>query len=318
VERGYLKRLLIALGGNAILKAGQRGTIQEQLSNVETTARKLAKLVASWYEVVITHGNGPQVGNILIQNERAKEEVPAMPLDICGAQSQGLIGTLMEQVLSNEFKHMGKSTEIAALLTQVVVDRADPAFIHPTKPIGPWLTPEEKQVAEKEGGHWIEDIKKGWRRVVASPMPLRIVNNGSIEALISQGVVVIACGGGGVPVIEDEKGNLHGVEAVIDKDLASQCLALDIEADIFLILTDVPAVYLNFGKDNQESINRIQASAMRKLLEQKTFPAGTIGPKVEAAVRFVEMGGEKAVIAGLEQAEDALKGKTGTTILKDL
>lgn len=317
MEQGYLKRLLIALGGNAILQAGQLGTIQEQLANVEATARKLAKLVASWYEVVITHGNGPQVGNILIQNERAKKEVPAMPLDICGAQSQGLIGNLMEQVLSNEFKQMGKSTEIAALLTQVVVDRADPAFKHPTKPIGPWLSPGEKQVAEKEGGHWIEDPEKGWRRVVASPMPLRIVNKGSIEALIRQGVVVIACGGGGVPVIQDKQGNLKGVEAVIDKDLASQCLALDIEADIFLILTDVPAVYLNFGTESQEPIERIQAGAMRKLLEQKTFPAGTIGPKVEAAVRFVEMGGEKAVIAGLEQAEDALKGKTGTTIIRD-
>jgi carbamate kinase len=283
---------------------------------VEATARKLARIVASWYEVVITHGNGPQVGNILIQNERAKDEVPAMPLDVCGAQSQGLIGNLIQQVLSNEIRQMGKSTEIATVLTQVVVDRSDPAFKHPTKPIGPWLSRDAMLEAKKAGSHWIEDPKKGWRRVVASPMPLRILNRGSIVALISQGIVVIACGGGGIPVIQDEKGTLSGVEAVIDKDMASQCLAQDIDADIFLILTDVPAVYLNFGTDKQTPIGRIRADEMRDLLDKKTFPAGTIGPKVEAAVRFVEIGGEKAIIAGLDQAEDALKGKTGTTIVK--
>ena len=317
MEPEYLKRLLIALGGNAILQAGERGTIQEQIANVEATARKLARIVASWYEVVITHGNGPQVGNILIQNERAKDEVPAMPLDVCGAESQGLIGNLIQQVLSNEIRQMGKSTEIATVLTQVVVDRNDPAFKTPTKPIGPWLTREEMLEGKKAGSHWIEDPDKGWRRVVASPMPLRILNRGSIVALISQGIVVIACGGGGIPVIQDESGNLSGVEAVIDKDLASQCLARDIDADIFLILTDVPAVYLNFGKDKQTPIGRIRAAEMRALLDKKTFPAGTIGPKVEAAVRFVEKGGEKAIIAGLDQAEDALKGKTGTTIIEE-
>jgi carbamate kinase len=316
VEPEYLKRLLIALGGNAILQAGERGTIQEQIANVEATARKLARIVASWYEVVITHGNGPQVGNILIQNERAKDEVPAMPLDVCGAQSQGLIGNLIQQVLSNEIRQMGKSTEIATVLTQVVVDRNDPAFKHPTKPIGPWLTRDSMLEAKKNGNHWIEDPEKGWRRVVASPIPLRILNRGSIVALISQGIVVIACGGGGIPVVQDERGNLSGVEAVIDKDLASQRLALDIDADIFLILTDVPAVHMNFGTDKQTPIDRIHAAEMRDLLNKKIFPAGTIGPKVEAAVGFVEMGGEKAIIAGLDQAEDALKGKTGTTIVK--
>jgi len=316
VEPEYLKRLLIALGGNAILKAGERGTIQEQIANVEATARKLARIVASWYEVVITHGNGPQVGNILIQNERAKDEVPAMPLDVCGAQSQGLIGNLIQQVLSNEIRRMGKSTEIATVLTQVVVDPNDPAFKHPAKPIGPWLTRDAMLTAKKKGSHWIEDPEKGWRRVVASPIPLKILNRGSIVALISQGIVVIACGGGGIPVIQDKKGTLSGVEAVIDKDLASQCLALDIDADIFVILTDVPAVYMNFGTGKQTPIGRIQAAEMRALLDKKTFPAGTIGPKVEAAVRFVEKGGEKAIIAGLDQAEDALKGKTGTTIVK--
>jgi len=317
VEQRYLKRVLIALGGNAILQAGQRGTIEEQIANVQTTSRKLAKIIASWYEVVIAHGNGPQVGNILIQNERAKAEVPAMPLDVCGAQSQGLIGNLMQQILSNELKEIGKSTEIATLLTQVVVSPEDPGFKNPTKPIGPWFTREGMLGAKKEGDHWIEDPKKGWRRVVASPVPLKIVNTESIATLLKQGIVVIACGGGGVPVILDEKGNMHGVEAVIDKDFASHCLALDIQADIFMILTDVPAVYLDFGTEKEQPIGRIKVDAMRKLLEKKIFPAGTIGPKVEAAVQFVEKGGEKAIIASLQDAEDALKGKTGTVIVRE-
>jgi carbamate kinase len=223
---------------------------------------------------------------------------------------------MLQQVLSNDLKRLGKSTEIFTILTQVVVDVADPAFGDPTKPIGPWLTHEEMLVKRKEGETWTEHPEKGWRRLVPSPRPVRIVNARGIEALLRNGFLVVACGGGGVPVIETADGTLQGVEAVIDKDLASECLATDIRAHILLILTDVPAVYLNFGAHDEKPIGRIRMEEMRKLIEEEGFPPGTIGPKVEAAVRFVEKGGQWAIIASLDHAEEALKGKSGTIVEK--
>jgi len=317
VEERYLKRLVVALGGNAILQFGEKGTVEEQISNLKRTCLKLAPIIASWYQVVITHGNGPQVGNILIQNKIAKKEVPAMPLDVCGAQSQGLIGYLLQQVLSNELKRIGKNNETCVVFTLVEVDPADPAFKNPSKPIGPWFTNQDMLEAKREGETWIEHPQKGWRKVVPSPRPIRILNERSIETLLKNGVVVVACGGGGVPVIKDAKGMLQGTEAVIDKDLASECLSTEIQAHILLILTDVPAVYLNFGTPDEKPIGQIQAESMRKLLEENIFPAGSIGPKIEAAVRFVENGGERAIIADLEHAGEALKGKTGTIIIRE-
>ncbi len=315
LEEGYLKRLVVALGGNAILQFNERGTVQEQVSNLQRTCCHLAPIIASWYQVVITHGNGPQVGNILIQNERTKDEVPPMPLDVCGAQSQGQIGYLLQQVLSNELKRIGKGTGTSVVLTMVAVDPDDPAFENPSKPVGPWYAREGMLAAKKEGETWIQDPQKGWRRVVPSPRPVRIVNARSIEASLNYGLVVIACGGGGVPVVEDKNGLLQGGEAVIDKDLASECLATAIRAQILLILTDVPAVCLDYGTPQEKPIGPIHVREMRGLFERGLFPPGNIGPKVEAAIRFVEHGGERAIIASLESAEEALKGKAGTIIV---
>jgi carbamate kinase len=311
LEAKYLKRILIALGGNAILKSKERGTVEEMRKNIKEACRQLVPIIASWYQVVITHGNGPQVGNILIQNEKAREEVPAMTLDVCGAQSQGQLGYLLQQVLSNEIKNLGKEAEVASVVTQTVVSADDPAFASPTKPIGPWL----KEPGPPEH-RYLHDPQRGWRRLVPSPQPLAIANHKTIEALLRSGIVVIACGGGGVPVVNEKGTGLKGQEAVIDKDLASQCLANALGAHILLILTDVPAVYLDFGTPQQKPIDQIDLPAMKNLLRQGKFPAGSIGPKVEAAIRFVEQGGEKAIIASMDRAEDALKGKSGTLIYK--
>jgi len=317
LEDIYVKRLVVALGGNAILKFTEKGTVQDQISNLKITSTQLAPIIASWYQVVITHGNGPQVGNILIQNERTRREIPAMPLDVCGAQSQGQIGYLLSEVLSSELRRIGKRTEVCIILTQVVVDEHDTAFDNPSKPIGPWLTQEEMYSVKKPGETWIENPKKGWRKVVPSPKPIQILNTKAIETLLRNGVTVVACGGGGVPVIEDDVRGRRGVEAVIDKDLASACLATEIQAHILMILTDVPTVFLHFGTPKQDSIRHIDVVAMRKLYDKRLFPVGNIGPKVEAALQFVEAGGEKAIIASIDEAEAALKGKAGTIIERE-
>lgn len=317
MEESYLKRIVIALGGNAILRFGEAGTAEEQIANLKTACEKLTPIIGSWYHVVITHGNGPQVGNILIQNEKARGNVPSMPLDVCGAQTQGQIGYLLQQVLCNELRRKAMGIEVSALLTMMVVDEADPAFRKPSKPIGPWFTEEEMVAVRREGETWTENPQKGWRKVVPSPQPLRLVNPRSIQTLLKNRQVVIACGGGGVPVIEKEDGSLRGVEAVIDKDLASERLATGIDAHILIILTDVPGVFLNFGTPEEKPIGRIELRAMKELFEEGVFPAGSIGPKVEAALRFMENGGEKAIISSLENAEDALKGKMGTMIIRE-
>lgn len=317
MEELYLKKVVIALGGNAIIQYGQKGTVEEQFFNLIQTSSKLAPIVSSWYHVVITHGNGPQVGNILIQNERGKSEVPPMPLDVCGAETQGQIGYMLQQAMSNELSRMGKVVEVSALLSMVVVDSGDPAFSNPSKPVGPWFSHEQMLAARKEGEGWVEVPQKGWRKVVPSPKPVKIVGTRSIETLLKDGRVVIACGGGGVPVVEDENGFLRGVEAVIDKDMASECLATSIRADILMILTDVPMVCLNFGTPEEKPIGKISLHGIKKIVEENKFPAGSIGPKIEACIRFVEAGGERAIITSLDQAEEALKGKTGTIIVSE-
>jgi carbamate kinase len=310
------KRIVVALGGNAILRSHEKGTIQEQLGNVQETCNRLASMISQWYQVVITHGNGPQVGNILIQNESAKDRVPAMPLDVCGAESQGLIGYMIQRSLRDALLRVGKNRTVASLITQVVVDGDDRAFRHPTKPVGPFY---EKEHAEKEmqakGEHWIEQRGKGWRRVVPSPNPMAIVEKEAIRNLIDSGIVVIACGGGGIPVIQRGEGHLEGVEAVIDKDLAAQCLARDIDADILLILTDVESVMLRFGEPDQVALREVSAVELRNYQEEGHFPDGSMGPKVEAALRFVERGGETAIITSLSCAHEALKGKVGTRVM---
>ncbi len=310
------KRLVVALGGNAILRSTEKGTIEEQLRNVMETSRHLTDMITKWYQVVITHGNGPQVGNILIQNEAAKDKVPAMPLDVCGAESQGLIGYMIQHSLGAELARLGKPRTVTALVTQVVVDEKDPAFKHPTKPVGPFY---EQEYAEKrmktQGEYWVEQKGKGWRRVVPSPEPKEIVEKEAIRNLIDSGIVVIACGGGGIPVVHLGEGRLKGIEAVIDKDLAAQCLARDIGADILLILTDVESAMVRFGQSDQSSLREVSIAELRRYQKEGHFPDGSMGPKVEAAIRFVEGGGKTAIITSLSRAHEALKGKVGTRVV---
>jgi carbamate kinase len=310
------KRIVVALGGNAILRSHEKGTIEEQSRNVRETSGRLASMITQWYQVVITHGNGPQVGNILIQNEVAKDKVPAMPLDVCGAESQGLIGYMIQRALRLDLLRLGKRRTVTSLVTQVRVDENDNAFRHPTKPVGPFYGREyaEKQM-KRSGEQWIEQKGKGWRRVVPSPEPKEIVEKEAILNLIDSGIVVVACGGGGIPVIQTGEGGLEGVEAVIDKDLAAQCLARDIGADLLLILTDVETVMLRFGQPDQFALREVSVVELRKYQREGHFPDGSMGPKVEAALRFVEGGGETAIITSLSGAHEALKGKVGTRVV---
>jgi carbamate kinase len=307
------KRVVVALGGNAILQPKQSGTSEIQFENVRNTCAQLADLITDGYQLIITHGNGPQVGNILLQNEEAKAVVPPMPLDICGSQTQGFIGYMIQQSMKNLLPHRNVGT----ILTQVLVDANDPAFQHPTKPIGSFYTQEEADHLRAEKGYaMVEDSGRGWRRVVPSPDPKSIVEKELILALLEKDVLVIASGGGGVPVVSDTRGKLTGVEAVIDKDLAGQRLAMDVEADALMILTDVEAVAIHWGKPEQKFLGRLTVAEARKLMAEGHFKAGSMGPKVEAAVRFIEMGGEMSVIASLNNAADALAGRAGTVITK--
>lgn len=307
-----MKKIVVALGGNAILQAGQKGTAQEQMANVQLAAEQIAQLVLAGHQVVLTHGNGPQVGNILLQNAAASPAVPAMPLDICGSQTQGFIGYLLQQSLSNVLQKQGQSKQVVTVVTQVVVDANDPAFSSPTKPIGPFYSAEQAAEFMAQGMALKEDkARGGWRRIVASPMPLRICEREAVISLIDSGAIVIAAGGGGIPVVETAAG-LRGVEAVIDKDLAGQRLANDIGADILLILTDVEAVALDWGLPTQRFLHDVSLAEASAYQAEGHFQAGSMGPKVAAACNFLAAGGEMAIIASLQAATQALAGKTGT------
>lgn len=310
-------KIVVALGGNAILQPGQFGSSGEQRHNVDVTAEAIAELIRRGHQVVVTHGNGPQVGNILIQNEEASVQVPAMPLDICGAESQGQIGYMIQQSLHNRLHALGIDRPVATVVTQVIVDPADPAFANPTKPVGPFYTREKAQELEQARG-WVmkEAGPKGWRRVVPSPRPKAIYERDSVRALIASGAVVIASGGGGIPV-RDDQGVLSGVEAVIDKDLAGERLAHDVDADIFIILTDVEQVALRYGTPEQQNLSRLTLSEVARYAGEGHFRAGSMGPKVEAASRFVAAGGERAIITSLHRAVEALEGRAGTAIVPD-
>lgn len=308
---------VVALGGNAILQPGQKGTAAEQLANVQATAKSIVELIKEGYDIVVTHGNGPQVGAILLQNEEAASVVPPMPMDICGAETQGQIGYMIQQSLGNELVKAGIKRDVATVVTQVVVSEEDPAFANPTKPVGPFYGEEEAKKLMAERG-WVmkEDAGRGWRRVVPSPNPLKIKEKNTIVELVKNGTIVIASGGGGIPVLEKESGETVGVEAVIDKDLAGECLARDVEADILLILTDVNYVALNYGTPEQENLTRVTLETMRRYQKEGHFKAGSMGPKVEALLRFVENGGERAIITSLASAPAALRGETGTEVVK--
>jgi len=310
------KTVVVALGGNAILTRGQKGTVEEQTANVHGTCEQLASIVlgGAW-RIVVTHGNGPQVGNILLQQDAAKHIVPPMPMDICGAQTQGMIGYMIQQSLLNLFAQRGRADiPVAPVVTQVLVDEMDPAFANPSKPVGPFYGHEEAQrLREEMGWHVVEDAGRGWRRVVPSPDPKGIVEREAIRVLVQNRVVVIASGGGGIPVVR-ASGGLRGVEAVIDKDLAGECLAEDVGAHVLLILTDVEHVQINYGKPDARPLERLTPAEARQYMDQGQFARGSMEPKVRAAVRFVEAGGERAVISSLSRAEAALDGRAGTQV----
>ncbi len=312
------KTVVVALGGNAILQRGQKGTLEEQLNNVRGTCEQLAEMVLSGrWKLVITHGNGPQIGSVLLQQEAAKHSVPPMPMDACGAQTQGMIGYMIQQSLHNILHARGRGDiPLATVVTQVVVDKDDQAFRSPSKPVGPFYSPEEaRELKERMGWDVVEDAGRGWRRVVPSPDPISIAEKEFISILVQNRAIVIASGGGGIPVVQED-GRLKGVEAVIDKDLAGEQLAEDVQASVLLILTDVPQVKLNYGKPEEKALDRLTAAEAKQYLEQGHFAKGSMEPKVRAAVRFVEAGGERAVIASLGQADQALTGTAGTQVVR--
>ncbi|MBP2076995.1 carbamate kinase [Oceanobacillus polygoni] len=310
------KTIVAAIGGNAILQAGQEGTFENQMNNVRTSAKFLARLIKDGYKLVITHGNGPQVGNILRQNEEAADVVPQLPLDALSGQSQGFIGYMMVQCLVNEFQALGIDAPVTNLLTRVEVSRDDADFQNPSKPIGAFYSEEEsKQLAAEKGWKMVEDSGRGYRRVVPSPEPLKIHEAQTIKTLTEAGNVVVACGGGGIPVVTAENGTVEGVEAVIDKDRSGFKLAQEMEADVFMILTDVENVYVNYGTPEQKALGQIKVDEMDGYVAEGQFSAGSMGPKVESALQFAKTTGT-AIICSLEQVDKAIRGESGTIISK--
>ncbi len=308
-----METLVLAVGGNALLRPGDKGTAEEQMLRAQETAENIYPLFEK-FKVVVTHGNGPQVGAILLQNENSKNIVPPMPLDICGAMSQGEIGYMLAQSFNNVLERKKIDKEIVTVLTRVIVDKDDPAFRNPSKPIGPFYTEEEaKKLAREKGWQVIEDSGRGWRRVVPSPDPREIVEKRAIRKLLDEGFIVISVGGGGIPVIRDD-GKLIGVEGVIDKDLASATLGHDIGADKMFILTSVDRVYLNFGKPEQQPLESMSVQEARRYLEEGHFKKGSMYPKILASIRFLEGGGKEVLITSPEKVTAALKGETGTWI----
>ncbi len=306
-----MQTVVIALGGNAILRPGQQGLYGEQLESIDRTADQIADVIARGNRVVVTHGNGPQVGAIVIQNDAGRDQVPAMPLDVCGSMSQGMLGYMIQQRLSAALHSRGAERCVTTVVTQARVDAEDPAFRRPSKPIGPFYSEEEARAKMRETDEtWVDDAGRGWRRVVPSPDPLQIVESDAIRSLIANDVVVICVGGGGVPVVRDDEG-LRGVEAVIDKDFASERLAREIDADKLLILTDVPQVMLNYGEPDEEPLDEVRLEEAEAYERQGQFGAGSMGPKVGACLRFVRHGGQ-AVVTSLDNASTALDGKAGT------
>ena len=311
------KLAVIALGGNALLRGNQAGTIEEQEKNTFDTCKQLVDLIKKDYNIIITHGNGPQVGNILLRNEAGydKYKIPQMPMDICVADSQGGIGYMIERMMRNVLTEEKIKKNVVTLVTQVLVDKNDPAFENPTKPVGAFYLKEEADLlAKKNNWSFKKDSRnRGWRKVVASPSPIKIINQSVIRSLASSGKIVIAVGGGGVPVFKHENGYLEAIEAVVDKDLASSVLATNIKADAFYILTDVPNVYINFNTKDQKALGKIKISTAKKYLENGEFGAGSMGPKIKAAITFTENSGNVSVITDSDNLP--IKG-CGTRLVK--
>ena len=311
-----MKKIVIALGGNALQEAGKPATAEAQLAVVEKTAGYIADINDEGYQVVLAHGNGPQVGRIVLQNEYATPVSPAMPFDVCGAMSQGYIGYHIQQGLTKILRERGNQKQVVTVVTQVLVDRNDPKFQNPSKPIGPFYTEQEaKTIAEEKGYVMKEDAGRGWRRVVASPVPVAIEELDAVRCLVDHGFITVTVGGGGIPVIRNDKGELEGTAAVIDKDLASEKLAEDLDADALVILTAVEKVSINYKKPNQTDLDTMSVAEAKQYMAQGHFAPGSMLPKIEAAVKFVESKpGRVSIITSLDKAVEALNGSAGTTL----
>jgi carbamate kinase len=314
---------VVALGGNCILRAGQRGTIEEQYENLRRTAEQLLGLLSGRSRIVITHGNGPQVGNLLLASTMAQATVPPMPLDICGAATEGFMGYMIQNTLANCLRQARAPHNITTVISQVVVDRNDPAFQRPSKPIGPFYSESEAaRLRDEKGWHIIQDSARGYRRIVASPMPVSLQQARIIKSMLDAGEIVVAVGGGGIPVVREDNRNLSGVEAVIDKDYASARLAIEVDADVLFILTAVEHVYRDFATPRQKALKNLTVAESKKLLDEGQFGKGSMEPKIRAAVMFLEEADsdrqrEREVIITLpETALAALQGKTGTRITR--
>ena len=309
-----MKTALIAVGGNSLIRAGEKGTVAEQIANARRTAGAIAGLVADGWRLVVTHGNGPQVGAQLLRSERACDQVPEQTLDVCGAATQGEIGYVLAQALRHELAAAGQQIPVVSLVTQTLVSRDDPAMSHPTKPIGPFYSRADAEARRREFD-WqiVEDAARGYRRVVPSPEPVEIVELEVIRDLVERGVLVVACGGGGIPVVRSN-GGVAGIEAVIDKDRASALLASELGVDLFIISTDTDYVYLDYKKPAQQPLRRASVAEMERHYRDGHFPPGNMGPKVESALRFLKAGGHEVIITSYEHLVEAVAGRAGTHI----
>ena len=310
------KIALVAFGGNAMLPEDQKGLQSEQMRNAARAAELLVHIVQKGYELIVVHGNGPQVGNLLIQMEAAADKIPPYSLDVCDAMTEGSMGFMLERALINELRRRSVDKEVASLVTQVVVDKDDPAFAKPTKPVGPFYSKSRGQeLAREKKWSMVEDAGRGYRKVVPSPKPIDVVNNRIIRELVEAGRIVIAAGGGGIPVIINANGLFEGVEAVIDKDYAASLLAREVKADLFIILTAIERVFIDFGKPSQREAPVLTVDEARKHLADGQFPPGSMGPKIRAAVEYIEAGGREVLITKDSHLKAALINRSGTRIV---
>jgi carbamate kinase len=310
-----IRLAVLAIGGNSLIKDKNHIALSWQYETLKETVQYIVDLIAEGLSVVITHGNGPQVGFIYRRGELGRHELPLIPLDICGADTQGAIGYMIQKALLNEFRKRDIAKRVTTVVTQTIVDRNDPSFEHPTKPIGSFMAEKEALANKKElGWQVVEDAGRGFRRVVPSPVPQEIIELDVIKLLVEKGYIVIATGGGGIPVIRNEQGDIEGVEAVIDKDLGSSLLARNLSADTFIILTAVDAAYLNFGKENQKPILYATLSEIKQYIGEGHFKPGSMKPKIEAIIQFLDAGGKRAIITSPVNLLRAVRGEAGTTI----
>lgn len=317
-ERPKRKLAIVAFGGNAMLRPEDRGTQEEQIARAKQAARWLAEIVRHGYHLIVVHGNGPQVGNILIQAEEASTKIPPQSLDVAVSQTEGSMGFMLQQAIRNRLESIGLAGDVVTVLTEVEVDANDPAFKRPTKPIGPFFTRYRAEALERDLGWTMrEDAGRGWRHVVPSPKPLHILNIRTVEKILDVAKVIIAAGGGGIPVVRGRDGQWRGIEAVIDKDFASALLAAELDADVYIVLTGVAKVAIDYGKPSQQLIDRMTVAEAEKYLADGQFPAGSMGPKIEAAVQFVRRSGKQVLITDVEHLREALEGQDGTVIVAE-